>query len=329
MTTKQIKVIISSLLWTAFCITPLGFYEFSGEQFAYQNLFLLSLIIINVLLVGFYYFNYYVAIPRYFSQKKYTRYGLLVIICFLFVRASILFLDLLPYEHSTIIGDSLTITGRTFLRFTFVLILSICVQLYNRLKSIEEEKLKTELSYLKAQINPHFLFNTLNGIYTLILKKSDYAGEAVVKLSLIMRYVITDTEKDMVPLDKEIKYISDYIDLQKFRTSNTKVIFNVMGDIMGSEIAPLILLPYIENAFKHGVSTEENSFIEININVNDDVLNLKVVNKKVRMENPQLEKLGKGNHNVLKRLEITYPTHKLTIQNNNLQYIVNLQIPLK
>ncbi len=329
MTTKQIRVIISILLWAAFCIMPLGFYEFSDEQFAYQNLFLLSLIIINILLVVFYYFNYYIAIPKYFSQKKYFSYSLLIILCFFLIRASILFLDLLPYEHSPIIGDSLTITGRTFLRFIVVLILSICVQLYNRLKSIEEEKLKTELSYLKAQINPHFLFNTLNGIYTLILKKSDYAGEAVVKLSSIMRYVIIDTEKDMVSLDKEIKYISDYIDLQKFRTSNTKVIFNIQGDIMGSEIAPLILLPYIENAFKHGVSTEESSLIEININVDENVLNLKVANKKVRMENPQLEKLGKGNINVLKRLEITYPAHKLTIQNNNLQYIVNLQIPLK
>lgn len=308
---------------------PLGFYEFSDEKFAYQNLFLLSLIIINILLVGFYYFNYYIAIPRYFSQKKYFTYLIIIALCFILIRASVFFLDLLPYKHSPIIGNSMTITGRTFLRFIVVLILSICMQLYNRLKSIEEEKLKTELSYLKAQINPHFLFNTLNGIYTLILKKSDYAGEAVVKLSSIMRYVIIDTEKDMVSLDKEIKYISDYIDLQKFRTSNTKVIFNVTGDIIGSQIAPLILLPYIENAFKHGVSTEESSFIEININVQDDILRLKVANKKVREKNFELEKLGKGNINVLKRLEITYPAHTLNIDDNSLQYIVTLHIPLK
>ena len=129
------------------------------------------------------------------------------------------------------------------------------LKINSRLKLAEKEKVNAELSYLKAQINPHFLFNTLNSIYSLAIEKSDYTATAVVKLSSMMRYVITDASHKFVPLEKEINYISNYIELQKLRIdSSIKLMYTVTGDISDKKIAPLVLISFIENAFKYGVN---------------------------------------------------------------------------
>lgn len=190
------------------------------------------------------------------------------------------------------------------------------------------DKLDAELSYLKAQINPHFLFNTLNSIYSLALQKSDDAANAVVKLSGMMRYVLTESQRESVSLEKEINYIKDYVELQKLRLGNAvRLDFNISGNAAQKQIAPLLLIPFIENAFKHGVNAEENSEIKIEINVTESAVNLFVKNNKVNVDNTTDVKTGLGVENTKNRLILLYPDkHHLTIDDNPLSFAVSLSI---
>jgi LytS/YehU family sensor histidine kinase len=209
-----------------------------------------------------------------------------------------------------------------------IVLLSLGVASYNRLKETEEEKLKAELSYLKAQINPHFLFNTLNSVYALTVQKSDSAPEAITKLSAIMRYSITDAAQDFVSLEKELNYVNAYVELEKLRLTNkVNLNYTVKGSTAGKQIAPLIFIPFIENAFKYGVSTQENSVIDITITIDNN--NLAVIVKNTKMRTDPKNKLGLGIENTKKRLSLIYPgKHKLEIQDSEKEHSVNLNLNL-
>ena len=214
--------------------------------------------------------------------------------------------------------------------FLVVLFISLTLKINNRLKRTEKEKVTAELSLLKAQINPHFLFNTLNSIYSLAIDNSDYTATAVVKLSGMMRYIISEAGHDFVSLDKEVAYLSDYIELQQVRFDNTfKLAYTVNGNTAGKKIAPLILLPFVENAFKHGVNSEEDSSIVINIRVDDNELTLMVKNKKVTAVDTDAGTGGMGLCNTRNRLELLYPgKHTLEVLNRADDFTVNLTIHL-
>ncbi|WP_227658788.1 sensor histidine kinase [Flavobacterium haoranii] len=186
------------------------------------------------------------------------------------------------------------------------------------------------MSYLKAQINPHFLFNTLNSIYALTIIKSDEAPNAVLKLSSMMRYVVTESSQDFVPLSKEIEYINDYITLQKLRMNNdVNFSFNFVGNETGKVIAPLILIPFIENAFKYGLNPDEESEIKIELVVLDFNLTLVVKNKMVVDEISKDLKTETGIENTKKHLEYLYPKkYLLEITEIENDYIVSLNINL-
>jgi LytS/YehU family sensor histidine kinase len=195
-------------------------------------------------------------------------------------------------------------------------------------KEIETEKLNTELSFLKSQINPHFLFNTLNNIYSLAVAKSDATAGAVLKLSSIMRYVITDTKHHLVPLEKELQFIQHYIDLQKVRlTDKVTLNFSISGEVENKQIAPLIFIPFVENAFKYGISAKENSTISIEVKVVDSEVILSVHNAIVTQQKELIENTGIGIKNSKRRLELLYPDkHELQVKNENGHFSVNLTI---
>ncbi|MCK5840122.1 MAG: histidine kinase, partial [Bacteroidales bacterium] len=145
-------------------------------------------------------------------------------------------------------------------------------------QEIMNQQLISELSFLKSQVNPHFLFNTLNGIYSLANKKSDKTPGAIVTLSELMRHMLYESEKEFVDLDKEIEYLSNYIDLQKLRLSDDALLsFSIKGSMIGKMIKPMILIPFIENAFKHGVAADGTD-IQIDINIGETDLSLNVKN---------------------------------------------------
>lgn len=200
-----------------------------------------------------------------------------------------------------------------------------------RNKEIANEKLQAELSFLKAQINPHFLFNTLNNIYALASGQSEHTAPAIMKLSSIMRYVLTEARNDLVPLEKEILFTSHYIELQKMRlTDKTSIDFTINGDPLGRQIAPLLLLPFVENAFKYGISTREWSPIRILLDIKKDSLYFSISNQKhfntaLRMA----DNTGIGISNTKRRLDLLYENrYELTIEDKTGEFSVHLNIPV-
>ncbi|MEP7264949.1 MAG: sensor histidine kinase [Bacteroidota bacterium] len=295
------------------------------------------------LLLGFFYLNYYYLIPRYyaFNKKKFYYLFLILILAFITlvpralihpgpenIPVGIRFTEGLPPFRPHHFFDLFEISHHVFLFFAIVF-LSLSIYINNKWKQALRGKVTAELAYLKSQINPHFLFNTLNSIYSLAIQKSDDTPEAIVKLSGLMRYVITDATEDVVPLEKEIIYIKNYIELQKIRLGNTATVqLEITDDNSGSSITPLLLIPFIENAFNHGVNPEENSTIRIQLRINKSVLHLTVFNLKVKRASHAVS-TGLGIENARMRLQLLYPDkHQLQIISNHTEYQVDLTIQI-
>jgi len=191
----------------------------------------------------------------------------------------------------------------------------------------EAEKTHAELSFLKAQINPHFLFNTLNNIYALSVTDSEHTSESIMKLSNIMRYVTDEVTEDFVLLQSEIDCINDYIDLQKLRLGKkTKLDFNFYGDMAQKKVPPLVLMTFIENVFKYGVSKHEPSVISINLKVTDDKI-LFTCENTIFDNRPASSRRGIGIANTRQRLQHIYPgRHRLNISQEAAMFRVELEI---
>lgn len=198
----------------------------------------------------------------------------------------------------------------------------------NEKKTLENLNLNAEVNFLKSQINPHFLFNTLNSIYSQAHNKSEHTEYSILKLSELLRYVLYESGEEKVSLEKDIQYINNYIDLQRIRlSSKVSLNYEVNGKLEGNRIAPLMLMSFIENAFKHGISYTQSSVINIEISVFEKTLTLKVSNPLVK--NDTFTQGGLGLKNVTRRLELLYPgKHTLDISHNDSLYIVNLKLDL-
>jgi two-component system, LytTR family, sensor kinase len=193
---------------------------------------------------------------------------------------------------------------------------------------LEEEKLRGELMLLKAQVNPHFLFNTLNNIDSLIHSNQARASEALIKLSSLLRYVIYDAVKDKVPLSMELEHIEGYIDLQRLRYNPDKSIsFEINGDPDGKMIAPVLFMPFIENVFKHTTSVGIARGLDVHFNIHEDSVDFYCSNYLTPPENTGTG--GFGLENVMKRLEIQYPgRYKLQTGNSGEKYVTTLTISI-
>jgi LytS/YehU family sensor histidine kinase len=214
--------------------------------------------------------------------------------------------------------------------FILVLVTSIALRVNSRWKQTEKERLAAQLAYLKTQINPHFLFNILNNIYSEAIDKSPRAADMIERLSGMMRYTLRETQNDFVQLEDEIDYITNYIELQKVGFDSTvQLKFKTSGYFYDKQIAPLILITFIENAFKHGVNSEQDSNIAITIDVKNHELHLEVLNKKVVKETNFNDKSGLGIENTKHRLELLYPNkHLLSIDDNSTTFNISLYINL-
>ena len=215
---------------------------------------------------------------------------------------------------------------------TFVAGLAVSIRLFRRQQqsrirevTLQKEKTEAELKYLKGQINPHFLFNTLNNIYSLAMKGSSETSEAVMRLSKMMRFVLYEAGNPTIALKDELQLIKDYIELEKLRYANRlEINYSENVEDMDQQIAPLLLMPFVENAFKHGVSeSRERSFVSIEISSKNKVLNISVVNSKA-----DTVRNGSriGMNNIRKQLDILYPNHTLSI-NDQQEYSIDLKIP--
>jgi len=213
--------------------------------------------------------------------------------------------------------------------FVTVILFSILLRVRNRLYHVEEKRIKAELSSLKSQINPHFLFNTLNTIYALAVKRDRKTADAVINLSGLMRYVIKDAHDNRLPLQKELDYLTNYIELQQARLGDTTMVdFTKSGNPEALTIAPLILVSFVENAFKYGVNPEERSEIGIRIAIAGSDLQLEVTNRKVSAPNRD-QSTGIGLENTQNRLKLLYPKkHQLVITEDAERYSIHLSMDL-
>lgn len=299
-----------------------------------------------------FYLNFYVLIPYLYFRNRHVLYTSIVIVGF-FVIAIVpsLLTGYIPWDppkqpeiglfkgHE---GEPIPLmrSDASFLvQVAHNIFLYVAVILFSLLLRVQVKLLKTELlkhdaelGTLKNQINPHFLFNTLNNIYAFAIReKAPTTSSSILKLSGMMRYVVTETAKEFVSLDKEISYTNDYIELQKMRLTKTlHLSYNVTGFIGGQKIAPLILMPFIENAFKHGVNPDEESYIGITISVSEKVLTMNVDNQKVKVAAEHHTKSGVGIANTKARLELLYPKkYFLSINEDFRHYRVQLTIELE
>ncbi len=293
------------------------------------------------LLIIFFYTNYYYLIQHYYFEKKYLHYAISLVICCIVILTipSLIFSDAITYYRERILNPNAIERmqvpksyfydmNRYLFLFAGILFGTLAIRINAKLKESLQDKLNSELAYLKAQINPHFLFNTLNSIYSLAIIKSEHTPQAIVKLSSMMRYIISEAAQRFVPLDKEMIYINSYIELQKIRLDNTAIVnYSFTGETENKEIAPLVLLPFIENAFKHGVNPETDSQIDIQISVSDENLYMHVFNLKVPHINNPEQRTGFGLKNSKKQLQLIYPNkHHLSIEDKEHSFSVTLKI---
>jgi sensor histidine kinase YesM len=298
----------------------------------------LPIVLVGIINIIIFYFNYFYLIPRFLFAKKYLNYSFLFFSCLILSFA----LAFLIFEQTRVGTDALegnnpivtlvrhTAKGYAFQMLIVSFVTSLALAYGSRLNQIEQEKHAAQLASLKSQINPHFLFNTLNSIYATALETSPKSADMVDKLSEMMRYTMKEAQKDFVMLEDEISYNNSYIELQKIRLDKSvKIDYDASLDAGSLQIAPMLLTPFIENALKHGVNSEQKSHIKINLALQKSELHLFVSNNKVSTQKETAERSGLGIENTKKRLELIYPgKHLLTVNESDKHFEVSLHINL-
>lgn len=340
MQVKPFAIAMHALIWVLLLVVPYMSTDqvfHSLEAASDRNYLLLCLVLSAVLLTAFY-FNYYLLIPRLLLVKQYWLYFIslsLTIAAVLILSGVIFFLsdfnpDALARINPTVEKIIPVIIINALSLWLLAILSSILLAAYNRIKQTEKEKLSAQIASLKAQINPHFLFNTLNNIYAIAMDTSPRAADMVDKLSEMMRYTMKDTQQDFVLLEDELNYIRNFIELQKMRLDRSvKLDYSIPDEVPALEIAPMLLIPFVENAFKHGVNSERKSAIRIEATLNKAEFQLSVVNNKVNVQKDISEATGLGIENTKHRLNLIYPSkHLLVISDTEKEFSVSLHINL-
>ncbi len=278
----------------------------------------------TVFIMGLIWVNHFIFIPFFLDKKRYFLYGILLIGTIFFGSYLKGYTDGHGVIKSFFFFIYTTGTGMAafFLRRNMII----------RRENDEKEKLQKgmELNYLKAQVNPHFLFNSLNSIYALSRQQSPETQDLVMQLSELMRYQLESSKKDTVLLKEELEFIENYLLLEEKRLSKRcDVEFLIEGDLLNLRIAPMLLIPFVENAVKHGAqSTNEQSTIDVSISIKNSTLHFVVVNSKPSAVS-ESKRHGMGLENVKRRLDLLYlKAHKLEIEDKEDIYRINLTIDL-
>lgn len=338
---KRFTIVSHVLVWVLLLVIPYVSTDqvFNALDPSSEKKYIFLCLALSTVLIIVFYLNHFVLIPRFLHPRRYSIYFsiLLVGIIAVFLIAGTIFfysdLDyiLLPQTNPAIEKIFPAIVVNALLLWLLAIVSSILWTTYNRLKQSENEKLSAQIASLKSQINPHFLFNTLNNIYATAIDTAPKAADMVDKLSEMMRYTMKDTQQDFVLLEDEVNYVSNYIELQKVRLDKSvKMEFRVPDVIPASRIAPMLLIPFIENAFKHGVNTEQKSWIRIEINIDKTAFQLSVLNSKVDVQREITERSGLGITNTWHRLNLIYPSkHLLVVNDTEKDFSVSLHINLQ
>ena len=305
-----------------------GHYE---REFFYLSFFT------NFLWPTAFYLNAYVLTPKLFVRKKYAAYVALLVLLFAAIMSIDAFLFIVVFD----IPHFSLLRGSIFHLSTFVLAIAISTAfrlVKDRMaadrvaQQKQEENLKTELAFLRSQINPHFIFNILNNLVALERMKSPELGPTILKLSSLMQYMLYETDEDKVPLSMEVEYLGSYIDLQRQRFGEkVPICVSLKTPPDGFyEIEPMLLIPFVENAFKHGIGLIEQPAIYIDLHVQAGVLFFQVKNK-YNAASPEVKDKGSGIGltNVKRRLNLLYGRQqKLNINRDQDWFTVSLELNL-
>lgn len=315
---------------------------FASYMDRYYQEFVMNFMLLPARMIGTYLLIYLV-LPLATEKKKFTAFGVLLFLHFLFygflIYSTIYLINPFPgfydfskqpfFNPTKMLTKSISDYGIPAMAAAIVIFKRWYLdELKN--KKLLEEKLAAELNFLKAQIHPHFLFNTLNNLYALTLIKSDKTSDIVLKLSDLLDYMIYKSNDEFVSLSKDLEILKSYIELEKMRyNERLDLVFEIKGNPGSYQIAPLVLLPFIENSFKHGASKDRaNPAVHIKIEINSTHLQLKVVNSVTTdKKNGKPGNEGIGLANVKRRLELIYPDqYELEIQPGEKEFRVDLKI---
>jgi two-component system LytT family sensor kinase len=340
-------------------------YRFLTAKVVYHTAFWLTLLILLIFLengsfnlgitiiaqigqVAFFmvlvYINTMVLVPRYLSKNRIAIYLVYLLILVLLVTFSRVVFEFWLYSDFSSMQSNL-IYRNQIIYFFLHLFIAVASTLFvisiewvrneREKQELKTEQIQTELKFLKSQINPHFLFNILNSLYALTLKKPDMAPTMVIKLSEMMRYMLYECNEKRVPLDKEINYLRNYLDLERLRIGNKMDIeLEVHGDLENKFIAPLIFINFVENAFKHGGigAKNEKGHVRLDITVENQVIHFVLENsKRMKISNSQSMKPvgGIGLKNVQERLNLVYTNnYAINIREDDYIYSVDLSLLL-
>lgn len=287
------------------------------------------------------YITNFILIPRLLYKKRYIWFALTFIA--MIMASSIFKMQFLGriLDNPMLIHWRINFKDRLYdniLPHFFLVIAGVAVQvmldygqLQKRMAETAREKAEAELNFLKSQINPHFLFNSLNAVYFLIDKDNTEARQALHKFSEMLRYQLYETNGNKIPVEKEIDYLRDYMDLQQLRKDETySVRFDCADDVKGFAIEPLLLAPFVENAFKHlSHHTDKANFVEVSMDRSNGSFQFSVKNSREENTIVPVNSGGIGMANVKRRLELLYPgKHELLVTKTTDTFIVNLNLQL-
>ncbi|MBN2601880.1 MAG: histidine kinase [Candidatus Marinimicrobia bacterium] len=338
------RISLHCLFWV-FIIAAYTFLYGFGSRGAYSQAFVLLICTLPIYM-GATYYTIYKILPDFLFQKKYRTFAVhfiymslistmleLLIIMFVFV------LPVHPFGIRTAglnpiridIGFLMVGIYLVILSATAIKLLKHWYAAQQRNLILSREMIASELQLLKSQIHPHFLFNTLNNLYALALEKSDKTPEVILKLSELLDYMLYECNRPQVALEREIEMLHNYIAIESLRyDEHLKLSFNIEGNPAGKQVAPLLLLPFIENSFKHGKASQQGELvIDITISVQSNHLNAVITNS-IAGKPGINDGTELGLQNVQKRLDLLYPQrHSLVIQQTEDQYSVNLMLELE
>lgn len=335
---KWVNIILHALAWLAIFALPFWLMQSSDKRPGPPRDmgFIYFYIATRPFWIGFFYLNAYFLYSRIAVKKKHILNLLTQAACLLIISvAHWFFFNLFVRPSNYNVINFLAWNAFTYF---FILAASIAYRVIldkiesdKAMQAKENENLKTELSFLRSQVSPHFMFNVLNNMVALARKKSELLEPSLIKLSSLMRYMIYETDVPSVPLEKEIDYLQSYIDLQQQRFGKNLTVNFRADELNGNyELEPMLLIPFVENAFKHGTGMIENPRIEIDLGVRNNILNFTVRNKfSEETQEIKDQTSGIGLTNVQRRLNLLYgKDHSLLITRKDSWFIVSLQLNL-
>lgn len=291
------------------------------------------------------YFNIYFLFPLFLQKRAYIKYFVAIVLTIslgsLVEAAVFTKLNTIANEFkSGLLSPRFLLSTAMAITYTTAITMSLKLVKHwyekERLaKELEKINAETELKYLKSQINPHFLFNSLNSVYALALQKSDLAPELILKLSDILRYILYEGSEKKVSLTQELKYLKSYLELEKVRHgTRMELDIEIVGNTDNKEIAPMLLIPFVENSFKHGLGKDmDKGYVKVQVNSETNELKFAIANSKPKKGNEISRQNGYqggiGLINVKKRLDMLYPKkHNLTMGSTEGEFKVELNINL-